>query len=206
LLPYIEQTSLYNAALLNPGDTWDQAVPSTGQPVRCTSVKSFHCPSDFTTTSAGWAQDQVGNWMASSYSGNFQMFGGTRPGGNCDASQYNIGNIPDGTSQTIGFAESYGGADNGGSGTLWAWPGNDWGNGWAPSIGNNVKYGNWNQVPQFAPTYAVATKGRSQAAHVGNVLVSLMDGSVRSISSGVTQVAWQNGLQPADGNVMDTSW
>src|SRR5437868_4791936 len=56
LLPYIEQQSLYQIAIANPGDTWDPAVPSGGV-VRTQTVKTYQCPSDF-TLSSGWASNQ----------------------------------------------------------------------------------------------------------------------------------------------------
>ncbi len=117
LLPYIEQNSLYTLATANPGDTWD--------PVRTTPIKTYQCPSDF-TLSNGWSGAQVGGWMGTSYSANFQLFGTVRAGGNADAPQFNIGNIPDGTSNTIAFTEqmSQENANSngmGGGGNLWAW-------------------------------------------------------------------------------------
>ena len=51
LLPFIEQDNLYNNCISNPGDTWD----GNSNPVtRHVSVKSYHCPSDFTTNSTGY--------------------------------------------------------------------------------------------------------------------------------------------------------
>jgi prepilin-type N-terminal cleavage/methylation domain-containing protein len=202
LLPYIEQQNLYNLAVpvSGEGDTWD--------PVRTTQVKTYQCPADF-TLSSGWSGAQVGGWMGASYGANQQMFGTVRAGGNADAPQYTIGNIPDGSSNTIGFGETYSQTSNQSGGNLWSYPGIDWSWQWTPVIANSrnspcnaYTY----SLPQFSPTLAVANKCQSQSAHTSTVLVNLMDGSVRGVSSGVSQYSWQLALQPADGLNFDSSW
>jgi len=210
LLPFIEQNNLFLIAIgpnSNNTDTWDPAVPNTNpNPVRCQTVKTYNCPSDFTLTN-GWAQNEVGGWKGSSYSCNFQVFGSIHPGGtNADVPQYNIGNIPDGTSNTVGFAEQYAACNGGSTGTLWAYPGGDWSWQWSPIMANSRWVGGWNAVPQFQPTYAVCDKQRAQSAHTGQILVGLMDGSVRGVNTSISQATWQFALTPADGNVLPSNW
>jgi len=211
LLPFIEQANLYNIAVGNNGaggntNTWDPAVPNTNpNPVRCQTVKTYICPSDF-TISNGWSQYQVNAWKGSSYSCNYQLFGTVRAGGNADAPQFNIGNIPDGTSNVIGFTEQYAGCNNGSCGNLWAYPGGDWSWQWSPIMANSRWVGGWAQTPQFQPTVVQCDKQRSQSAHTGQVLALLMDGSVRGVSSSITQLTWQYALQPADGFVLPSNW
>jgi prepilin-type N-terminal cleavage/methylation domain-containing protein len=196
LLPFIEQSNLYQLAIANPGDTWD--------PVRTTPVKTYQCPAD-PTLSNGWSANQVGGWMGSSYSANFQLFGAVRAGGNADAPQYNIGNIPDGTSNTIAFGEQYAANYNGGN--LWAYPGIDWSWQWTPVIANTRTLGgNALGVPQFRPTQAQADKTLAQSGHTGQVLVLLADGSVRGVTAGVSQLTWQYALTPDDGNPLGSDW
>jgi hypothetical protein len=209
LLPYIEQNAIYQCAIATPGDTWD----GNGNPTpRIQKVKTYICPSD-PTNQNGWSSAQVNSWMGASYGANFQMFGSVRAGGNADAPQFGIGNIPDGTSNTIGFAETYSATNNNSNGNLWAYPGIDWGWNWTPVIGQSRSncgagggVGSWNGIPQFGPTLAVANKCNAQSGHTQNVLVGLMDGSVRSVNSGITQATWQNALTPADGNVLASNW
>jgi prepilin-type N-terminal cleavage/methylation domain-containing protein len=205
LLPYIEQQSLYNIATSVPGNTWDGAgAVVNGGYVRTTPIKTYQCPSDF-TLSNGFADNQVGSWAGSSYGANFELFGTVRAGGNADAPQFTIGNIPDGTSNTIGFGETYAAVGNGGN--LWAYPGIDWSWQWTPVIANTRSWGATALgVPQFQPTQANASKAYSQSAHTGQVLVGLMDGSVRGVNSGISQVTWQNALTPADGNPLGSNW
>src|SRR5947208_2359641 len=78
---------------------------------RVTPVKQYICPSDFTISGPGWAQNQVGGWMGTSYSYNHMVFG-TVHTGNAWVPQYNVGNIPDGSSNTIYFAEQYAACNN----------------------------------------------------------------------------------------------
>jgi prepilin-type N-terminal cleavage/methylation domain-containing protein len=205
LLPYIEQDSLFKLAIVNPGDTWDAATGNPTNPtVRQTPIKTYQCPADF-TLSNGWSAVQIGGWMGTSYSANFQVFGPVRAGGNADAPSYSIANIPDGTSNTIGFGEQYAACYNGGN--LWAYPGIDWSWQWTPVIANTrtfpgVAFG----VPQSNPTQAVADKRFSQSAHTGQVLVGLMDGSVRGVNSSVSQLTWQYALQADDGQTLGSNW
>jgi len=213
LLPFIEQNNLFQAAIANPTNTWGATVPGLpagSNAVQQQTVKTYLCPSDFTITN-GWSANQVGGWKASSYSYNDQMFGTIRPGNNTNSlvSQFNIGNIPDGTSNTIAFGEQYGAC--GSNGNLWAYPGIPWGWQWSTAIAvaNNpwtAGVTNWNAVPQFQPTQALCDKGRAQSAHTGQILVLLMDGSVRGVSSSITQNTWQFALTPADGNVLPSNW
>jgi prepilin-type N-terminal cleavage/methylation domain-containing protein len=222
LLPFIEQQNLYNAAVANPSDTWD----GNGNPTpRLQTVKTYNCPSDF-TTSNGWSQPQVGSWKGSSYSANYQMFGTVRVNGtNTDAPQFNVGNIPDGTSNTIAFSEQYAGCNGGNTGNLWAYPGIDWSWAWTPVIANtrswgggvpanppNVANGNATNgsaamvVPQNQPTYANCQKYAAQAAHTGQVLALMMDGSVRGVTASVSLLTWQCALVPNDGLVLGSNW
>jgi hypothetical protein len=205
-LPFIEQDNLFNAGIANNNDTWDAAVPGLpGQAVRFVLVKTYQCPSDF-TLSNGWCANQVGKWMGSSYGANFQVFGTVRAGATADAPQYNLGNIPDGTSNTIAFAENYAAVSNGSS--AWAYPGIDYGS-WnlCPIIANTrVLGGAAFGLPQIKPTQAQAVKAVAQGIHTGQILVGLMDGSVRGVNGSISQGTWQNALTPADGNVLGSDW
>jgi prepilin-type N-terminal cleavage/methylation domain-containing protein len=217
LLPYIEQQNVFNAAMTNPLNTWDNAgnpqppLP-TGTYVRQQVIKTYICPSDFTVT-LGWSANQVGSWKASSYSANLRLFGTVRAGGNADAPQFGIGNIPDGTSNTIGFTEQYA-ACGSQYGNLWAYPGIDWSWQWTPVVANSrtfplntgVPGAAWNATPQFQPTQAQCDKSRPQTAHTGQILNLLMDGSVRGVSSSITYITWGQALDPADGQVLGSDW
>jgi len=204
LLPFIEQNNLYTAAVANTGDTWD----GNGAPTpRIQTVKTYLCPSD-PTVSNGWSLAQVNSWKAACYGANQQLFGSVRAGGNSDAPQYNIGNIPDGTSNTIAWAESFATSENNSTGNLWAYPGIDWSWQWTPVIANSRSFGTavFSYTPQIQPTLAAANKAYPNSAHTGTCIVGLADGSVRGVSAAVSAGTWSCAIQPADGLVLGSNW
>jgi type II secretory pathway pseudopilin PulG len=219
LLPYIEQDSLYKCALTSPGNTWSAAVP--GNPskpqVQYQTIKTYMCPSD-STLNNGYPSNRGQDWAGTSYAANYALFGPSHSG-NADHSSYKIGNIPDGSSNTITFVDSYGGRTSD-HGQLWAYPGWDWagdgkysavfawgGLGTARWGAGPAGWGNWNQPPLFGVTQSQATdRTRVYAIHSGSCLVALADGSVRGVSSGVSQVTWQYAVMPNDGQPLGSNW
>jgi len=206
LLPYIEQDNLYRIGLTNPGDTFDVAVPG-GSTVRQTLIKPFICPSDISIDSAGISPQRDRNWTSSSYAANYQLLG-TSVSGRAHLPGYSIGNIPDGTSNTLLFAEKPGGctSDNG---SLWSLPGPQYGWQYAAVFGNNASYGSWNQLPMFGWPGAnqnTCDTGRAGGFHTGTIQVGMADGSVRGVSAAVTQATWQNAMTPNDGAVLGSNW
>ena len=211
ILPYIEQNALAGSETTSPGDTWDQNA-TDGVPTRQHPIKAYQCPSD-PTLSNGYATNQVNAWAGSSYGANFLMFGVQSAGGNSHAPQYNIGNIPDGTSNTVGFGESY--ATPGGtpgrttnSANLWAYPGLQYDPYWSATIANTLNYGATAlSAPMPSPVLpSVADHRICHSGHTGQVLVGLMDGSVRGVNSGVSQATWQSALIPDDGIPLGSDW
>jgi prepilin-type N-terminal cleavage/methylation domain-containing protein len=210
ILPYVEQAPLFNVAKSGVADTWDPVVPGVPTPntVRCQSVTIYQCPADF-TLQGGWCGWQVNSWMGASYGANQQLFGGVRASGtNADLPQFKLANIPDGSSNVVMFAETYSTVQQPSNyGNLWAYPGIDWSWAWTPVIANARSHGAFAyNLPQFAPTQAVADKRLVQGPHTGNVMVGMGDGSCRGVTSGITQLTWQYALQPADGNPLGSDW
>jgi prepilin-type N-terminal cleavage/methylation domain-containing protein len=226
LLPYIEQDALFKLGLTptvgtyngtNYSTPWDRPVP--GNPskpqVLYQIIKTFSCPSD-ATLSSGTPSNRGPDWAGTSYAANFALFGNVRVN-NADQASFKIGNIPDGTSNTITFADSYGGRTSD-HGQLWAFPGWDWaGDGRYNAVfawgGNTTRFGvgmgwgSWNQPPLFGVTQTAATdRTRVYANHSGTCLVALADGSVRGVGAGVTQPTWQNACVPNDGQVLGGNW
>jgi len=212
LLPFIEQTAL-STAFNQPGygdNGWSAPVNSGGY-VRTVQVKTYDCPSD-PTLSNGWSAVQVGGWMGASYGANYQVFGKVQVGlgwGSTYQGQYNIGNIPDGSSNTIGWTEKYAACGSGGD--LWSWPGGDWCNQWAPQFATTTpgcSLGNWSLPPQFSPNpYQTACDyTRPNTAHTAVCLVGLMDGSVRGVNASVSANTWLLAITPDDGQVLGSDW
>jgi len=215
ILPYLEQDAAYKTAYNNVGggSVWDAGgFSSPSGTLRTVTMKPFQCPSDVTMQS-GFAANQVNAWAGSSYAANFQLFGmGSRNsqfGGTDWASKYTIGNIPDGTSNTVGWTEKYAAcqASNGG-GNLWSWPGGDWGPDWCPTFANSPWGRNWNGLPQYQPNpyNTVCDASRPSTGHTGVCLTALMDGSVRGVSSSVSQGTWIIAITPDDNQPMPSNW
>jgi hypothetical protein len=244
ILPFAEQDNIYNIGTTNatapnnpPGtQTWEATVPGATPPrLRQQPVKIYQCPSDF-TLSNGWAGSQVGNWMGTSYSANYQLFG-TTVLGNARMSGYTVATIPDGSSNTIMFTEQYSAsysqsscgttATGSASGNLWSYPGVAWSWQWSTVFANTnnfqaqpVTTGNTfftvcpgnkaNQTvlspPQFKPTLIQADKRLPQTAHTATIQCLLGDGSVRGVASAVTPNTWLRAVLPNDGNVLGSDW
>jgi len=205
LLPYIEQDPMYKAGMSTQSGFWEG--PTTNGPVRIQGVKTFICPSD-PSVSDGWASNQVGGWKASSYASNYQVFGVGRntSWGTSYNAKYTIANIPDGTSQTVGYSEKY--ATCGSTGNLWSHPGGDWGWSWSPHFAVSPWTGNWALTPMIQPNpwSTACDPTRPSGAHTGQILVGMMDGSVRGVSQSISQSTWQIAIVPDDGLVLGTNW
>jgi len=204
LLPYIEQDNVYRA-VGQSGASWGNSGGVNGQQV---VIKTYLCPSD-PSHNNGWGPNT--NWTVSSYSRNYYMFdtgGGYQPqaGGHYfTLSKYSIGNIPDGTSNTIGVTERYAYMSAYGWSSLWTHHGQDrfhWGYAqWAPV------YGPWGlYLPQIGIKATQAHPYYPNSGHSTTVQVLLMDGSVRGVGSGVSQSTWNNAVQPDDGQVLGSNW
>jgi prepilin-type N-terminal cleavage/methylation domain-containing protein len=75
---------------------------------------------------------------------------------------------------------------------------------------------NWQQVPnypwafavpfQLKPTVKQCDPIRLQSFSVGGIQVGLGDGSVRTVSPGVSQPTWGRAIDPQDGQVLGSDW
>jgi len=203
LLPFLEQEALYKAGISGNGSIyfWDANVPGANPPqVRCQPVKVFQCPSD-STLSGGWSSAQVGGWMGSSYAANWQLFG---QGQGTNSARYGIGNIPDGSSGTIGFVEMLSACAS--AGNLWSHP---WQTDWGPLYG--YAQGNYQLPPQIQPfpatgASAVCDQDRASTGHSGGCQVGMMDGSVRTVTAAVSPTTWWIAVVPDDGLVLPPDW
>ena len=205
LLPYIEQDNVVRRlGSANIYYSWGSGGGVNGQ---TQVVKTLLCPSD-STHNNGLGPNT--GWTVTSYSRNYYMFdtgGGYQPqagGYYYTLSKYTIGNIPDGTSNQIGILERFAYKSAYGWSSLWTHHGQDrfhWGYAqWAPV------YGPWGlYLPQFV-TAANAHPYYPNGGHPTTNLSLLMDGSVRGVSSGVSQATWNAVCQPDDGAVVGSDW
>jgi prepilin-type N-terminal cleavage/methylation domain-containing protein len=130
ILPFIEQDNMYKAGMstgvfaagvvpLSQIDyTWNGAL-TTGTIGTNGFIKTYYCPSDSSNSQSNPVVTNTGanTGPGSSYSANLSVFGTalrTDSGGNnfMYSAIYNIGNIPDGTSNTIFIAERFANAQN----------------------------------------------------------------------------------------------
>jgi prepilin-type N-terminal cleavage/methylation domain-containing protein len=203
ILPFIEQDNLYNAAA---GNSWN---------LKNQDVKTYVCPSD----GSSWTAHPQGG---TSYAFNTYVFA---PAAGFVDENLTTGNIvssmPDGTSNTVIFAERYrycgpswGGhtdpvwaanpflsnTPNGG----WAIPAFGWANtnsGYYPQFGSNVGF-----PFQTSPSAANCNWYVTQGAHPGTMMVGLGDGSVRGVSASVSLQTWIWACTPNDGNPLGSNW
>ena len=198
LLPYLEQNNLFNAGIQS-----GQGYLGVGS----SPVKLFACPSDPTVPSSGI----VGGQGAGDYSINAALFAPGNTGAGFNNAMYSIGNIPDGTSNTVALVEQSVFSPSINHYNWWAFP-LTYGAG-ADSSGPPY----WPDapplqappypLPQFNPTLStVNSELYCQGWHTNLMMVGMMDGSVRPVASGVSSYSWNVAIQPADGQTFDASW
>jgi len=223
MLPYIEQDNVYRQAN-GYFACWDN------QAVRAAVIKTFLCPSD-STHSNGYRPGSSNDWAITSYWSNFYVFGNSRKydpvngpnsGGYWDTySKFSIGNIPDGTSQTVAMLERYSYTPAYSWGMLWCHPTDSthWGpnNQWTSSYsaadqagpsgvrGYNINSPG-NYMPQFGVRSSSAHPYYPSSPHTSSIQVLMMDGSVRGVSSGVGTTTWNYVIVPDEGGIVQGNW
>jgi prepilin-type N-terminal cleavage/methylation domain-containing protein len=202
LLPYIEQDNIYK---LSPAPGPSPRSPSIDNgatapfSLASKTIKTYLCPSDDSNQPAAtWTN----GWVVSNYVANHDAFHNPNDGGwmgnwhdpSLSYSGRMTATYKDGTSNTIGVAESYGRC--GSTGTLWAHetvtP--DW----------HAMFNDWNARGaaskfQVTPTQAQCNRFLPQSIHTGGMQVLLMDGSVRNINNSILPAIWGAALTPSGG-------
>jgi prepilin-type N-terminal cleavage/methylation domain-containing protein len=218
ILPYIEQNNLYNAIKnqggVNPGAP---AIDYNGNSPVVPPI--YVCPSDATR---GQAPAISGSTVESfgSYAVNGHVFGSvttTVTGGVPTCSNFKwVGykripaDIPDGVSNTIFWTEKVAvcnSAASGAGGTRW--PARGQGS-WMATIGDVEGTGS-HLAPTLQPQTGIGDPSRCDwfqpsSSHTGGLNVSLGDGSVRFISSGVNRLTFNLALVPNDGVPLGSDW
>jgi prepilin-type N-terminal cleavage/methylation domain-containing protein len=113
--------------------------------------------------------------------------------------------IPDGASNTIGFAEHYAYCAGNPFGAyltsvgLGNWP-------HRATFADSLDFGPGSTaIFQVAPSVAACDPALPQTPHSGGMLVALMDGSVRQLSSGISPATFWGAVTP-DGNEVLDNW
>jgi prepilin-type N-terminal cleavage/methylation domain-containing protein len=211
LLPYYEEGSVFKTYTTNRPDAGylgAQYVP----------LVEHVCPSDPTQSHGVSTLD--GKSATGNYSCNLALFGAMGTWSQMNApSPYQLGKIPDGDSHTIALVEnsaSFPGypstlaGNQAGNLMLWSWPAylNSVGCYWPNpcELPGQPNYPGSYPLPQFGTTPMQANPNLAQSYHPGVMNVSLMDGSVRTISQDITQATWTLALNPADGIPVGPDW
>jgi len=225
LYPYIEQNPLYLRAQ-GQGAGWNGGNATA-------PVPTLQCPSDPTMTN-GLVPPMANNvgaagWAGSSYAPSIDMFGSANIYRNATGTwitqaQYKVGNIPDGTSNTIGIVERYAGCPYYGwtNATLYPMSFSYWGfNQSGSAYGTGQNGGGWywtngsivnRWLPQIQPPIYNFANGVAPANYWSPTtghpicMVLLMDASVRGVGASLSQNTWNSALQPADGIPLGNDW
>jgi prepilin-type processing-associated H-X9-DG protein len=104
----------------------------------------------------------------------------------------------DGMSNTVYFGEGYQNCDTIGRIALYSWFYHNFGLDWYQQA--NTLMFQTNPLPQDCDNW------RAQAGHIGGMNVALVDGSVRFISSSISQQTWTAALLPRDGQPLGSDW
>jgi prepilin-type N-terminal cleavage/methylation domain-containing protein len=213
LLPWVEQDNLFNSNNPGPGGTFGGSIdPTTGaltlNPIRV-AVKTYVAPLDSTNSANS-------NPGLTSYASNYLVFGNT------GALMPNT--FQDGTSNTVVVMERFAVANLtttttvGGTTTttttqqshFWSTTNNFILPTYIPavtdSMGNVLTPAVYTGSPQFGAKPNTANDPQPQGFETSGMQVALGDGSVRTVTSGVSQLTWYLACNPADGQAMPADW
>jgi prepilin-type N-terminal cleavage/methylation domain-containing protein len=211
MLPFVEQTNAYNNLLWGPpvayNDSWHCKF----------EVKTFLSPADPSLPATGMV-DSGSPRYGVSYAPNEYVFtpiyNGKWPSRDKTGPTARIpSSIPDGTANTIDFAEKRsicpvtGGAEftwgeTGGGCTRIGYPGS---NGKGGGLGSIAAFNTLN-VPQFNPLPNACNACMLNSSTDGAILIGLFDGSVRLVAQGISQLTWENATLPNDGLTLGSDW
>jgi prepilin-type N-terminal cleavage/methylation domain-containing protein len=233
LLPYLEQDSFYKSAAAGgpnplgedpgPGRVYFSSAAATGTPafVGSRTFAVFICPSDPSVPSGAYTNVLNGRaWGTSSYAGNYLIFGEVdkksyQPTSDRGAARLSS-SMPDGTSYTLLYVERYAICELNSTGLrracLWDWWQVNWtvaGNDYRPTIGFATS-ANDNIGPQsifqVRPMPGNCDPSRAATPHPGGTVVTLGDGSVRTLAPGMSGTTWWAACTPGGGEVLGTDW
>ena len=200
LMPFVEQDALYKAG--NGQQLFSTAGTTKVWTAKLKTFVAPHDPSpkDTFPLAYSWLDSNTTyDWAATSYAFNYQVF--ARRGNPYSETRYwwtsyKIDTIPDGSSQSVMFAEKLMVCTKDNRADLLFHGG--WDSAYAPMF-------NGRSVGTKFQTGVTQQNCNSDVAHAftaGGINVSFGDGSVRSLASGIDATTWSRLIDPADGQVV----
>jgi prepilin-type N-terminal cleavage/methylation domain-containing protein len=193
ILPYIEQDNLYKSTYQQLAPGWNVYYywNARGHP-----VKTYYAPGDPT---ANPTQDYT------SYGTNYDVY-------YSQIDSILINRYPsqfrDGTSNTIVYGEQYAQWNQ-----QWGYSRQWWQGSYFRSYDQTLNWQTWqwsytprNPPFQMAPKTNNVNYDYAQSFSMGGLLVSLADGSVRNVSSGVSGTTFMAACTPAHGDILGNDW
>jgi prepilin-type N-terminal cleavage/methylation domain-containing protein len=231
ILPYLEQQNVYNLGVCPNGSiSIESCSSSTAAPWANHAydyvIKTYQCPADptFNSGSPGIPNGPFGNtgWAVGSYDMNGMIFNW-----GWDGLRTYPTYITDGTSNTIFFTESYAFDSytwqNFFFNNIWWWdynvfmggPGSQCANdtgfvagpAYVPLIMPSVNWCTSNVINSYGPqNLVIICNCRAISSHTGVINVVMGDGSVRTVSGGISGSTWWYACNPQDGMVLGSDW
>ncbi len=207
LLPGVEEDVTFK--LLVP------AIEAGGK--QGTRIPIYLCPSDPSGLQSGLSNTNnqgAGAWAVGNYAANFMVFGEPESGGLFGKPRMPL-SFPDGLSNSVIFCELYGTCTATGDRDFAF--GSHWANSngpWRPAMcldGSAAKLPTTGHPPckmfQVNPNWLTGCdSGATQSGHIKGINVGMGDGSVRTVSAGVSPDTWAAACDPRDGYVLGSDW
>jgi len=203
LLPFIEQDNIYKlhpsayAWYIPPGNPNNLPADPNGDPgpIVNQTIKTYLCPADSTNQPV---QMWSGGWAAGNYVANYLVFA---PNNDTTYTGSLAATFQDGTSNTIVFAEKI--ARCQGYAALWGH--GSWDYNWMPAFQTYVLQGP-NVGFQITPTDAQCNRFMASSPHTAVMMAGLADGSVRTLSGGMSTTTFYWACTPRGGETLPGDW
>jgi len=201
LLPFIEQDNLFKLHS-NPNYAWREGSETDPGPIVNQTVKTYLCPGDGNNTPV---QMWSGGWAAGNYVFNWNIWAPT--GDWAAAANPRIpASFPDGTSNTIVFAEKIARCtDSSGNTYSPLWGHGNWDYNWFPTFQAWIEQGPTVGF-QVVPAPKTCDHFRASSPHTAGMNVGLGDGSVRFIAQAMSPQTFWFACTPAGGETLGSDW